>query len=71
MAGLLCTYCVRARPLNNGIPCLSSERIHHFNDERNEDRTGRLWDGEVLEGWIEVQESASLAGANLDGEDSY
>ena len=55
---------VFARPLDDGIP--RSEPMHRFHDELNKDRTGRVWDGEALEGsWIEVSETMSPIIANF------
>jgi len=40
--------------------------MHRFHDELNKDRTGRVWDGEALEGsWIEVSETMSPIIANF------
>jgi len=66
---LLCTHLCLPRPLDNGILRPGSERIHHFNDKRNEGLTGRVWDGEALEvSWIEVQETTSSV---TPGDDNY
>ena len=63
-----CTHLRFVRPLDDGIP--RSEPMHRFHDELNDDRTGRVEDGEALEGpWIEVPETMSptITNIELDG----